>query len=76
MIFGPKSDGTYLAEFRAAATAASRLVRAARVRATVRAALKSICLTGWPPRSCLHDHFKATVDHAFSVKGHWVRVRL
>jgi len=27
-------------------------------------------------RSCLHDHFKATVDHAFSVKGHRVRVRL
>jgi len=21
-------------------------------------------------RSCLHDHFKATVDHALSVKGH------
>jgi hypothetical protein len=27
-------------------------------------------------RSCLHDHFKTTVDHAFSVKGHRVRVRL
>src|SRR4029450_1393929 len=27
-------------------------------------------------RSCLHDHFEATVDHAFSVKGHRIRVRL
>ena len=29
-----------------------------------------------PRRSFFHDHFKATVDHAFSVKGHRVRVRL
>src|SRR6266567_4796244 len=34
---------------------------------------RSLCLSR---RSCLHDHFKATVDHAFSVKGHRVRVRL
>jgi hypothetical protein len=26
-------------------------------------------------RSCLYDHFKATVDHALSVKGHRVSVR-
>src|SRR5262245_3666425 len=26
--------------------------------------------------SCFHDHFEATVDHAFSVKGHRIRVRL
>src|SRR5262249_42245559 len=26
--------------------------------------------------SCLHDHFKASIDHALSVKGHRVSVRL
>jgi hypothetical protein len=26
--------------------------------------------------SCVHDHFKATIDHALSVKRHRVSVRL